>query len=239
MSKLKPETQLRNSRAGTMLGKFSGAWSKTALLGGLVFVTYTAYSSSLPLQPRLGGEEQASPLGWKPKTYGFKRYQGMIRKSPFGKVPIKVPLQNAVKQEQPPGKNNLVVAAVSIVEGKPIVFLLNNKTEIYQRVDTVEENEHKIRLLEIRDAHYPRDVMAKVLIDGRLTELAYDKNERVGGTLPKHRKRSLTQNRVVKRALQNDLEEEDPAIWEEAAFEAIKRTEDMAEEERMAETRSK
>ncbi len=110
---------------------------------------------------------------WKPKIYQFSRYQNMLAKAPFGQPPAKaVPPPAPV--ELPKEEKQLAIAGVSVVEGKPVVYLLDLKTRAYQKIHGGEENENGIRLVEISGEANPRDVVAKVAIDGEMATVKYD-----------------------------------------------------------------
>ncbi len=130
---------------------------------------------SMPLiSPAQGSaNEESVKAVWQPKIYKFDRYQKMLSKEPFGKVPVNVH-PPAVVVEKPVEEKQLAIAAVSVVEGKPVVYLIDLKTRAYQKINTEEENESKIRLVEISDESNPRDVVAKVLINGSLSTVKYD-----------------------------------------------------------------
>lgn len=116
--------------------------------------------------------DETIEAAWQPKSYKFSRYQRMLAKAPFGKVPANAPAP--APAPVPVEDKQLAIAAVSVVEGKPVVYLVDLKTRAYQKVDTEKENEGNNRLVEVTDAANPREVVATVLIDGRLTTVKYD-----------------------------------------------------------------
>lgn len=111
---------------------------------------------------------------WQPKRYQFSRYQKMLAKDPFGKVPVDAPPPAVVEELPPVEEKQLAIAAVSVVEGKPVVYLIDLKTRAYQKINTEEENESNIRLVEISESGNPRDVVAKVMINGIVSTVKYD-----------------------------------------------------------------
>lgn len=126
------------------------------------------------LQARELEVSETIEAAWQPKAYKFSRYQKMLSKAPFGKVPLNAPPPAVVQQAPAPEEKQFSIAAVSVVEGKPVVYLVDLKTRAYQKINTEEENESKIRLMEISEESNPRDVVAKIKISGRLSTVKYD-----------------------------------------------------------------
>lgn len=217
-------------------------FSKSRIVKVILVGVACAVSMSCIALPLLSQnpEKGVSASGvWQPKAYGFDRYQGMIKKHPFGKVPAKLLAQKKLGAELPPEKVDLAIAGVSVIEGESVVYLINTKTKTYQKVDTYGENENKIRLLEVSDAHYPRDVEVEVLISGRPVTLSYDKKRMVvAGALQQTKRRK--QSREAQYSGNHHREDpEEMERLEQAALEAmeknIARAESMTEAERMAE----
>ena len=117
--------------------------------------------------------ETAKALG-QPKSYQLSHYQKLLGKAPFGKVPVDAPAPIKMAEAPSVEEKKLAIAAVSVVEGKPQVYLIDLKTRAYQKINTEVENESKIRLVELSEESNPRDVVAKVMIDGRLSTVKYD-----------------------------------------------------------------
>ncbi|NOX99668.1 MAG: hypothetical protein GXP30_08075 [Verrucomicrobia bacterium] len=129
---------------------------------------------SPPLQAQEPESLETIEAAWQPKVYKFSRYQKMLSKAPFGKVPLNAPPPAVVEEAPPPEEKQLAIAAVSVVEGKPVVYLIDLKTRAYQKINTEKDNESKIRLIEISEESNPREVVAKVTINGRVTTVKYD-----------------------------------------------------------------
>ena len=108
--------------------------------------------------------KQAQPAAWQPKPHPFSRYQKMLNKEPFGKVPANAPAPVEAEEPPPVDEKQLAIAAVSVAEGKPVVYLIDLKTRAYQKITSEAENESKIKLVELTEASNPREVVAKVMM---------------------------------------------------------------------------
>ncbi len=131
---------------------------------------------------KIKSESTISPI-WQPNVYEISRYQSMLGKSPFGKVPVNAPPPPKGEEVPLVEEKQFAIAAVSFVEGKAVVYLIDLKTRDYQKINSEEENEGKIKLVEINAASNPRDVVAKVMINGNLSTVKYD--ESILGVKPK------------------------------------------------------
>ncbi len=111
---------------------------------------------------------------WKPKNHQFSRYDEMLNKAPFGRVPVSVASPVKATEAAPVEEEKLAIAAVSVVDEKPLVYLVDLETRVYQRINSEGENKNKIRLIKVSDEANPREVVAKVMISGRLSTVKYD-----------------------------------------------------------------